>query len=914
MSDSRAAGTERVDRPLRALIVEDSALDADLIVRELERYGYRVDWQQVDTAEALRAALEAAWDVVLVDYSMPRLTNLEALALVRERSPDQSLIIVSGSIGEEVAVQLLQSGVDDFLLKDRLTRLGAAVDRALGGAGERKARREAENELARSAASLALAQRLAKLGSFEADATTGESEWSAEMYRLLGRDPALEPPTIAALEAFLHPEDRVAFTKVLERVRESSGPLELEVRSSPALGSIRSLLARVELNRVEGRADRMRGTLLDITEAKRTEAALYESEERLRLALSAAQQGLYDLDLETGVAVVTAEYASMLGYDPATFEETNARWIERLHPEDRPGVAAVFSDYVAGRIPEYRVEFRQRTADGHWKWILSLGKIVERDAAGRPLRMLGTHTDITPLKEAEADRARLASAIEQAAEAVMITDAEGAIQYVNPAFSVITGYPYDEAIGRNPRILRSGEQDEALYRSLWATLAAGRIWSGRMVNRRKDGSHYVDESVISPVRDAAGRIVSFVAVKRDITSQLRELDEKKKLQSLLFQSQKLESVGRLAGGVAHDFNNMLSVILGCAEMALANPAAEPIRGDLEEILRAGQRSAELTRQLLAFARQQAIQPRVLDLNENLSGMLKLLVRLIGEEIELAFEPGPGLRKVRIDPSQVDQLLANLVVNARDAVGGPGRIRLATANVTLDSAQVEARPELAPGDYVAVTIEDDGSGMDEETLSHIFEPFFTTKEIGQGTGLGLATVYGIVSQNGGFIDARSAPGRGTIFTILLPALDITCEVATPPGAEPAPPRGSETVLLVEDEAAMLTMVRKMLEAAGYRVLAANTPVEAVRLSAEHPGTIDLLLTDVVMPGMSGQDLARRLAAKRPDLAILFMSGYTADRIVPQEDQEDRILLLEKPFSARSLAEMVREAIGSRQRTG
>jgi PAS domain S-box-containing protein len=652
-----------------------------------------------------------------------------------------------------------------------------------------------------------------------------------------------------------------------------------------------------------------------ITESRHAEETLRIREERLRLALVASNQGLYDIDLRTGDTFVTAEYASMLGYDPATFRETDADWLELLHPEDRGRVAATYRDYIAGHLPEYRVEYRQRTADGRWKWILSLGKVVERDAEGRALRMLGTHTDVTPLKEAEADRARLASAIEQVAEAVMITDTQGAIQYVNPAFAAITGYSHDEAIGENPRILKSGEQDEPFYRSIWEALMAGSTWSGQMVNRKKDGSRFVDASVISPVRDGSGNIVSFVAVKRDITQDLEDAAEKERLQGQLLQAQKMESVGRLAGGVAHDFNNMLSVIIGRVEMALeSGRAVEAIRGDLVEVLKAAERSADLTRQLLAFARKQTVQPRVLNLNDAVANVLQLLRRLIGENIELAFQPGRDLRRVRIDPSQIDQLLANLVVNSRDAIPGAGRIAIATSNVTLDAQDCARLPGAVPGEHVALSVDDNGSGMDERTLAHIFEPFFTTKEEGKGTGLGLATVHGIVNQNKGLIDVRSSPGRGTTFTVYLPVAADSEEVERVGSLAAAPLLGDETVLLVEDEPALLEVGSETLQGLGYRVLAAGTAAEAIRLAAEHQGDIALLLTDVVMPKMNGRELADRLIAARPGLACLFMSGYTADVIAPHGILDEGLNFIQKPFTARRLAEKVHQAIASRRATG
>ncbi len=422
-----------------------------------------------------------------------------------------------------------------------------------------------------------------------------------------------------------------------------------------------------------------------------------------------------------------------------------------------------------------------------------------------------------------------------------------------------------------------------------------------MVNKRKDGTLYTEETTISPVRDASGRIVNYVAVKRDITEHLR-------LAAQFQQAQKMEAVGLLAGGVAHDYNNMLSVILGYAELALAKvDPAQPLHADLEEIIKAAIRSADITRQLLAFARKQTIIPVVLDLNETVESMLKMLRRLIGEDIDLAWLPEAGLCPVKMDPVQIDQILANLCVNARDAIADVGKITIETGNAVFDETYCADHFGFVAGEYVLLAVSDDGCGMDKETLDQIFEPFFTSKGVGQGTGLGLSTVYGIVKQNNGFINVYSEPGKGTTFRIYLPryagqAVDTPREKA----AEIPLSRG-ETVLVVEDEPALLKMGKMMLEKLGYRVLAAGTPGEAIRLAEEHAGEIQLLITDVVMPEMNGRDLAERMQSLYPGMKILFMSGYTADVIAHRGVLDEGVNFIQKPFSMKDLAVKVREAL-------
>jgi PAS domain S-box-containing protein len=394
------------------------------------------------------------------------------------------------------------------------------------------------------------------------------------------------------------------------------------------------------------------------------------------------------------------------------------------------------------------------------------------------------------------------------------------------------------------------------------------------------------------------------AVMIDITERKRAEEEKEKLQGQLLQAKKMESIGRLAGGVAHDFNNMLSVILGHTELAFEQVApGQPLYESLQEISKAAKRSADITRQLLAFARKQVIIPKVLDLNETLSPMLNMIRRLIGEDIEVVWAPGKGLWKVKIDPSQLDQILANLATNARDSIAGAGHIAITTNNVEIDKDFCDKNPGFVAGKYVILTVSDDGKGIEKELLPSIFEPFFTTKEISKGTGLGLAMVFGIIKQNEGFIEVRSEPGHGATFNIYLP------RVEEPEShdelAAPALKRGSETVLIVEDEEANLGLFKIFMQALGYKVFAAKDPLEAIAIADANE--IDLLITDVVMPGMNGYELEKKLTASRPRLRCLFMSGYTADVIAHRGILEGGLNFIQKPFSIRELGAKVREVL-------
>jgi two-component system cell cycle sensor histidine kinase/response regulator CckA len=520
-----------------------------------------------------------------------------------------------------------------------------------------------------------------------------------------------------------------------------------------------------------------------------------------------------------------------------------------------------------------------------------------RDDQGEFIGLIGLIRDVTRRRQDEAERERLMTAIEQTNEMVLITDAAGTIQYVNPAFETVTGYSRAEAIGQNPRILKSGEQDEAFYRELWQTISRGQTWEGRLVNRRKDGTLYTAEVTITPVVDPSGRIVNYVAAKRDITKHLKLADQ-------LQQAQKMESIGRLAGGVAHDYNNMLSVIIGYADLAMDKVDPDtPLYADLEEIIKAARRSADITMQLLAFARRQTIAPKKINLNDSVEGTLKMLRRLIGEDIDLSWRPSAGLWPVKMDPAQVGQILANLCVNARDAIEGVGKITIETENSSFDETYCADHAGFTPGHYVMLAVSDSGCGMDKNTLNRVFEPFFTTKEMGQGTGLGLATVYGTVRQNNGVIDVYSEPGEGTTFKIYLPRDIDTADDLLKETRRLTPNGHGETILVVEDEISILNLTRLILESMGYHVLTATTPRQAIRMAENHTGDLHLLITDVVMPEMDGRQLTEQLMTLYPHLKHLYMSGYTSDVIAHRGILERSVHFIHKPFSRQELAAKV-----------
>ena len=641
------------------------------------------------------------------------------------------------------------------------------------------------------------------------------------------------------------------------------------------------------------------GAIADTTERKRAEEALRESEERFRAIFEHAAVGIARISMDGKWLMVNQRLCAILGYTQAELLE---RTFHEITPaEDLDGSFTGREALLAGDREIYALEKRYLRKDGSLVWTRVSVSLV-RDASGNPDYFLSVIEDISERKQAEQALVRLATAVEQAAESIVITDTEGTIQYVNPVFERTTGYTRDEIIGQNSRLLKSGKQDPTFYADLWETIGRGEVWAGHFTNRKKDGSLYEEEATISPVRDASGNLVNFVAVKRDVTKEVG-------LENQLMQAQKMEAIGTLAGGVAHDFNNLLTVILGYSQFGLGRLAtSDPLYGDIQEIEKAGLRAAALTSQLLAFSRKQVFQPRILDLNVLVTDLKKMLIRLIGEDIDLTAVLDLEVGSVKADPGQLQQVIMNLAVNARDAMPNGGKLTIEIGNVDLSTEYASQHIEATPGAYVMIAISDTGCGMDEETRSHIFEPFFTTKEFGRGTGLGLSTVYGIVKQSGGFISVYSEPGRGTTFKVYLPRVADLTEKEDLRLTPLSLPHGDETLLLVEDEAAVRELAARVLRDHGYTVLEASDPAEAF-LAIDHLAAdeVQLLVTDVVMPQMNGRDLAEQLAALRPDLRVLYVSGYTDRAIVHHGVLDEGTPFLQKPFTAEALVRKVREVL-------
>jgi two-component system cell cycle sensor histidine kinase/response regulator CckA len=541
------------------------------------------------------------------------------------------------------------------------------------------------------------------------------------------------------------------------------------------------------------------------------------------------------------------------------------------------------------------------------------GKQIQVEITVSPIRdemerIVGASTiarDISERKRREDDLSRLAALVENSNDAIIGKTLDGIITHWNSGAQRIYGYSAAEIVGKSVSILFPSDSSSEIMEMMEKIKGGERVVKSDTILVRHDGKEIHVALTLSPIKDSSGQVFGVSTVARDVT-------ENKRLEAMFRQSQKMEAVGQLAGGVAHDFNNLLGVILGYSGLLLDRMSpTDPERKSIEEIQKASERGALLIRQLLAFSRKQVLEPKVLNLNAVVKGMEKMLHRIIGEHMELFVILNPALGHVRADSGQLEQVILNLVVNARDAMLQGGKLTIETANIQLDAEYAAQHPSTVPGPHVMVSVSDTGCGMDEKTKAHIFEPFFSTKDFGKGTGLGLSTVYGIMKQSAGSIWVYSEVGIGTTFKIYLPRVEMALDVAPASDKCEKPKGGAQTILIVEDDGALLHVAQRSLEECGYAILAAQSPADAINICESHLGPIDLMVTDVVMPGMSGAQLATHLSALRPEMKVLYVSGYTDDTIVRHGVLEPGLAFLQKPFSARTLARKVADVLASKE---
>jgi PAS domain S-box-containing protein len=998
-----------VATPVRVLIVEDRPEDAELALHELRRAGFDPAWHRVEDETEFLAQLDPPPDVILADYHLPDFGASRALGLLAARGLDLPVIVVSGMASEEVVAECMKHGASDYLLKDRLARLGPAIEQALQAKRLRDERRrlgavafgfaEVAHELAATLDPAQVADRVvatvARLFSvrraavyrvepasrtlvcvaaaggdsgdwigralpldtgiagravsegrpvWSADVLTDPqlplSEWAIGRLREDGFRSVAGVPLVAGQEVLgvlmvrdvagraFSPEElrlltgfaaQAAATTANARLFELS---ETRRRAAESLAAVARLVTEsLDPEEVARRVADSACTLL-----KAQHAALYRIEpatgDLVLLALAGdvgpgiapglvlpAGAGVVGLAVKERRPVTTANVlatprVSLPPGPRALFEHAPYRAVLAAPLVARDAVVGVFSvgDALGRVFSDREVELLQAFAD-QAALALENARLYEETARQRR----EAEAAVGALRESEE---RFRSAFEHSPTGIALQGPDGRYVRVNHALCEMVGYSESELLAtRWDAITHPDDREIDLDHS--RRMRAGEI-RGYQVEKRylhRDGRAVWALVAVSLVRTPDGQPLHYIVQTQDTTARRQAEHERGELEAQLLQAQKLEAIGRLAGGIAHDFNNLLTVIQGRAQLLLRRlPSEVPERRYVGLIQSTADRAGALTHQLLAFSRKQILQPVVLDLNALVGDMKPLLRRLIREDVELAGDLEPSLGRIKADPAQLQQVLMNLVVNARDAMPAGGRLQIATANVELDDLFVRANPGARPGPHVRLAVRDTGTGMDAATRARIFEPFFTTKEAGHGTGLGLATVYGIVKQSEGYIEVESEPGRGTTFSLYFARVDEAPAPPVPPDAGPDQvARGRETILLVEDDEPLRELTQEVLEAQGYRVLVAPHGADALDVAERHPEPVDLLLTDVIMPRMSGRALAERLGQTRPGLRVLYMSGYTDDALGSHGVLDPDLALLHKPFTPDALARAVREAL-------
>jgi PAS domain S-box-containing protein len=927
---------------LRVLVIEDSQADAKLVVAALRRGGHTFEFERVDSEAAMRSALACGtWDIITCDWAMPGFSAPVALSVLKDSGLDIPFIIVSGTVGEELAVDAMRAGANDYVIKDRLARLAPAVDRELRDAQVRRAQRRAAADLRASEERYRRIVENTNQGVWVMDLEGRTTFLNERMAQLLG---CTVSDVIGHSPAeFLDDAGRSRLVAGVERHRMGLSQQD-EVRFLRADGSwIFALLESTPLVDAEGRHAGAFAMVMDITDRRKAEASLRLSEARFRGLWESGIVLITTSDLTGTILDVNEAFARVLGYSRDEMISGRVRWQDLTPPEwaggdesalsqlATRGVASTWEKEVIAkdgrRVPilagAVMLDDRECIAIGI---DLTERKLVDRAlyermksaaltaevgiALGHEESLQGMLRSCTEaiVKHLGAAFARIwtvdgrATVLELQASAGMYTHVDGAHARVPVGKFKIGRIAQD----REPHLTNDVQHDPWIGDPAWASRERMVAFAGYPLIVGSELIGVVAMFAREPLSDAAFQGLRSIADAIAVGIQRKRAESlKDALEAQLRQAQKLEAIGSLAGGVAHDFNNILSVILSYSEMMKSDlEPGHAMIGDVDEINSAALRAANLTRQLLAFSRQQVLQPSVLDLNEVVRDLKSMLRRLLSEDVELVIN-AEAAGNVHADPGQIEQVLMNLVVNARDAMPRGGSITIETASVSLDASFAAEHIGVTPGPHVMLSVTDTGQGMDSVVRARIFEPFYTTKDKGKGTGLGLSTVFGIIRQSGGTIWVDSEPGVGTSFRAYLPEVAASTDT-TAALARPALKRGTETILLCEDEEPVRVLARTILTRNGYRVLEARNGGEALMLCEQHP-SIELLLTDVVMPMMSGRQLAERLRSIRPDLKVLYMSGYTDDAIVRHGVLRDEIEFLHKPITPEVLARKVRDVL-------
>lgn len=893
---------------LQVLLIEDDEAHAELVQRALRNHGCGTELHIADTlAEARRYLAGAIPDVILADINLPDGSALNLLP----GDPDRvkwPVVVLTGVGDESVAVASLKAGAIDYVVKSResVTALPAIIQRATREWAHIARNRAMQADLAESEERFRHLFDTSPVGTAILDDELRVVRVNEALCQLLGY---AEAEFVGKMIIdFALPEDRQLGLDRIAQLEGEHHSVRYEKRYQRKDGSV--VWVEVCCRRTRARQAMPRNIILvlqDVTETRQYEQALRESEERQRLAMTAANMGTWEWDPESNHIYWSAQNYLMLGYVAGAFELSYASWLELLHPED----AKAADHEVKGQIHShnsFNLELRVRGADGNYRWINHRGKVVRWSEAGNPLRVVGTNMDIDDRVQAEhklqEGNRRLHALFDDANDAIIVSDSEnGAILEVNQSAERLMGMSRGELVGSSLVELLPEAQRNLFRQQVKGTeKGADRYMLSTELSTRVRG--------VVPVEVRASRIW-FPSGKQVVMGIYRDISERCQLEAQLRQAQKMEAIGQLAGGVAHDFNNVIGAIMLQLGMLKTDPRIPvDLKNSLSMLEASSKRAADLTRQLLLFGRRQPMKLQLLDLDVLLTNLLKMLRRLIGENKQLDFTGQPNLHWLEADPGMIEQVVVNMVMNARDAMGPGGRIQIESSLVEgqMPAPWSDKGERPLPGRYLKLSILDNGSGMDDETQRKLFEPFFTTKEQGKGTGLGLATIYGIIKQHQGWIEVQSKPGSGSRFDVFLPARMPPAPAAQ--GTEGVAPftRGSETILLVEDEHIVRTFTALALRSAGYTVIEAGDGEEALQKWEQYKRRIHVLVTDMIMPkSQSGWDIAKIMRAETPGLAVVLTSGYSAD--IPKEamDNEYKMFFLQKPFDGTRLTAALRGAV-------
>ncbi len=879
---------------IHVLLVEDSPTDALLTEETLSVGCFRLqNSQRLEHAMGLVTANR--FDVILLDLGLPDSQGLDTLRRLRSADPLVAIVVLTGKNDEDLALQALKEGAQDYLVKGQLQ--ASSLHRVIRYAMERSATarllRQSEERYRR-----VIEDQTEVVCRFTTD---GTFTFVNDVYcRLFGK--SQDELIGQRWQPVANPEDVVGIEARLSRMSVTNPLVVIENKVIDGTGRVLWMeFVNRGLYDLNGNLTEIQAVGRDIDGRRWAEDTLRSSEQRYRTLVAATSAIVWHTPASGEFEEEQPGWATFTGQ---SFEQYGGwGWLNAVHPEDRETTARVWKVAYTGRTV-YLVEHRLRRASGEYRH-MTVKAIPLLDPSGATREWVGLHVDVTDQKRAEELLHLRDRAIQAVKQGILITDpnqADNPIIYASPGFLQMTGYSAEEVVGRNCRFLQGVDTSAVTVARVREAVRDQRPCTEELLNYRKDGTSFWNELSLAPVTAEGSTVTHFVGVQTDVT-------ERRRLEDQFRQSQKMDAIGQLAGGVAHDFNNLLTIINGYGNMISEEvPENSPVRQFAQEICYAGERAASLTRQLLAFSRKQVLEPKVLSLNTIVADTERMLRRLIGEDIAIVVVAAPALGQVKADPGQIEQVILNLAINARDAMPQGGRLTIETANTELSGTYTQAFPELKPGPYVMIAFTDTGTGMDEVTKARIFEPFFTTKEPGKGTGLGLATVFGIIKQSTGHVAVSSEVGLGTTFKIYLPRIH-ELDPASARISRQAADQGTETILLAEDEPALRALARHVLKLHGYTVLEAGSGEKSLRIAEEHPGTIHLLVTDVVMPGMSGRQLAERLAVVRPSMKVLYLSGYTDDAVVRHGVMQAETAFLQKPFTPVALAQKVWEVLHS-----